>query len=92
MEFLNIKHNSTEWDYIWNFVANHPINEDIDEPMVALNGGEEWQYMGSYKHKDKIIHEVRHRLHPKTNGVYKLSLNASDTFDDTQIDVLAPIK
>lgn len=92
MEFLNIKPNSTEWEYIWEFVANHPINEDLEDPKLATNNGEVWQYIGSYKHKDKVIHTLRHRQHPKTNELYKLSLNASDTFDDTQIDVLAPIK
>jgi hypothetical protein len=48
--------------------------------------------MGSYKNKDKVIHELRHRLHPKTNGQYKISLNGSEAFTDDQIEITTPIR
>ena len=42
--------------------------------------------MGSYIQKDKAIHEFRHRNHPLTNRVEKLSVNASEALTDDQIE------
>lgn len=92
MEFINLKKDTIEWEYVWEYVSKHPINEGLDDPKTALNQGEFWQYMGSYKNKDKIIHELRHRLHPKTNGQYKISLNGSEAFTDDQIETTTPIR
>ena len=92
MEMLLIKKGTTEWEYMWDYVANHPINEGIDEPRLAINEGEGWQYIGSYKNGKQIIHEVRHRFHPKTMGVYKLSFNGSESFTDDQIEKSTKLK
>lgn len=92
MELIFVKQDSTEWEYIWDFVAKHPINEGIDEPRTALNEGQEWQYMGTYKNKNKLIHEFRHLLHPRTNNIYKITFNGSETFSDDQIEKEIKIK
>lgn len=68
MEFIIIKQDSPEGDYMWNWLATHPLNVDLPDPMVAANKGEAWQYMGSFKHEDKVVHEFRHRNHPKIFG------------------------
>jgi len=85
MELVIIEMDSPEWEYMWNWLAEHPINKDLDNPSLATNNGEVWQYMGSYKLKNKVIHCLRHRYHPLTNRVENLSLNASDSFDVNQI-------
>lgn len=92
MELIFVKQDSTEWDFIWDYVAKHPINEGLDEPQTALNEGETWQYMGTFKNKDKIIHTFRHRFHPKTNDVYNLTFIGSETFSEDQIDKEIKIK
>jgi len=92
MELIFVKQDSTEWEYIWDFVAKHPINEGLEEPKIALNEGEAWQYMGSFKNKNRLIHEFRHRYHPNTQNVYNLTFNGSDSFTDEQIDKTIKIK
>lgn len=92
MELVFVKQDSTEWNYIWDFVANHPINEGLEEPRLALNNGEAWQYMGSFKQNDKLIHEFRHRQHPLTNDRYYIRFNGSENFSDDQIDKTTKIK
>lgn len=86
MEYIIIKQDSPEGEYMWNWLANHPLNIDLPEPMVALNQGEAWQYMGSFKHNNKTIHEFRHRNHVKINGTSVLHVNASDKLTDECIE------
>jgi hypothetical protein len=78
MELVLIEPNSPEWEFMWNWLSSHPINEGIEDPSTAINDGEAWQYMGSYKQKDKVISEFRHRNHPKTNRLSKLSVEHSN--------------
>lgn len=85
MKLVLIKQDSAEWNYMWDLVRNHPINESIEEPTIALNNGEAWQYMGSYRQDDKVIHTFRHRNHPKTNRRYDLTLHSSKGLTDEQI-------
>jgi len=92
MELILIKQDSPEWEYMWNFLANHPVNEGLEEPKVALNEDEAWQYMGSFKHEDKVIHEFRHRYHPVTMNRYNLKFNASKEFTNEQIEKTIKIK
>lgn len=92
MEFILIKQDSPEWERMWGFLENHPINENIEEPRVALNEGEAWQYMGSFKQDNKVIHEFRHRSHPVTNNVYKVTFYASDEFTTEQIEKTLKVK
>ena len=92
MELVLIKINSPEWKFMWEWVAAHPINEGFDEPSLAYNEGEMWQYMGSFKQKAQLIHSFRHRQHPTNNQRIDLSLRASDTFAEDQIEKQLKIK
>lgn len=92
MELVLIKQDSPEWEYMWGWLASHPVNQGLDEPQVAENEGEAWQYMGSYKNKNAVIHEFRHRNHPVTGGLYKASVGASENFTEDQIEKSAKIK
>ena len=85
MEFVIIEIGSPEWDYMWNWLASHPLNEGLEQPDVALYEGEAWQYMGRFKQGNKVIHSFRHRFHPVTNKVEQISLYASDDFELSQI-------
>ena len=85
MDFILIKQDSTEWDYMWNWLEEHPINKGLDEPKTALNNGFEWEYMGSYMEGKKILHEFKHRQHPLTQELVKTSVSASKDFTTEQI-------
>ncbi len=85
MELVLIQQNSPEWEAMWNWLANHPINAGFDEPSVVLNEGEGWAYMGSYKQGERVLHSFRHRKHPVTNGVKTMSVKASEVFTEDQI-------
>jgi len=85
MELVLIEPQSPEWDYMWNWLSQHPINENLSEPSIATNEGESWQYMGTFKQGDKYIHTLRHRNHPVTQNVMELNLNASAMLTDEQI-------
>ena len=85
MEYILIKKDTTEWEYMWNWLANHPLNKGLEYPEYAENNGEMWQYMGSFKQKDKVIHELRHRQHPTTGTRQYLKLEASNDMNDTMI-------
>jgi hypothetical protein len=92
MEMLIVKQNSQEWDWMWEYVAAHPINEDIQEPSVAINEGESWQYMCSFKHTDKIIHTFRHRLHPRFQRTEHIVFNSSEILTPEDIERTLPVK
>lgn len=92
MEFITVKRDMSEWEYMWLWLELHPINEGLEEPRTATYEGESWQYMGSYKNKEQVVHEFRHRMHPKTLGKYTLNLSASSTFTDNQIEERKKIK
>ena len=77
MEMILLKQDSAEWNSMWETLANHPINEGLKSPKIAFNDGEQWQYMGSYRQDGKVIHDFRHRFHPKTNGVYRVTFNGN---------------
>lgn len=81
MEFVLLKIGSPEWEYIWNWLENHPINAGIEQPSVALNDGEAWQYIGSYRNGNTVVSELRHRKHPLTNRLELLSLKHEITDD-----------
>lgn len=86
MEMIFVTRDSCEWLYMWLWLELHEINAGLAEPMVAENNGEVWQYMCSYQQNDKTVHEFRHRSHPSTNGPKTLSLHASATFSNEQIE------
>lgn len=85
MDFVLIKEDSTEWTYMWDWLAQHPINKGLDEPKTAENNGFAWEYMGSYMEGKKIIHEFKHRQHPLTQEIVKTSVSASKEFTTEQI-------
>lgn len=85
MELVLIEQGCPEWEYMWEWLSNHPINEGITNPSLAENEGEAWQYMGSYKQADRVLHSFRHRFHPITRGVKNLSLHASNLLTEDQI-------
>lgn len=91
MDMILLKKDSTEWKAMWETLSNHPINEGLEYPMVAYNEGEQWQYMGSYRQDDKIIHDFRHRNHPKTLDVYKITFNGNQVPEE-QIDKVIKVK
>lgn len=84
MKYVLLKQESKDWEIMWNWLAVHPINEGIENPSLALNQEEAWQYMGSYKSGDKLISEFRHRLHPTTNNIHKLVFK-HDGFEEESI-------
>jgi hypothetical protein len=85
MEFILINQDSPEWNHIWGYLETHPLNEGLAEPKSAENQGYSWEYIGSYKQGDRIIHELKHFCHPSTQGPVKTSLAASSEFTDEQI-------
>ena len=92
MQMVLIKRDSQEWEKMWDMVANHPINEGIEEPSLAINEGEAWEYMGSFRQDNRIIHEFRHRFHSKFQRREYLKLNASETITDADIEKIIPVK
>lgn len=95
MEYVLIKTDSNEWNAMWEWLAKHPLNEGLTEPMVALNeeNGEAWQYMGSFRgHGGVTVHEFRHRSHPKDGERRYLKMNATSALSDADIDKSIPIK
>jgi hypothetical protein len=91
MEFIAIKINSKDWDFMWNWLAEHEINKNLSEPRTAENNGHAWEYMGSFKHKGKVLSEFQHKLHPLLNKPYKAIVEHID-FDDNNIEKSAKIK
>jgi hypothetical protein len=94
MEMVLIKIGSDEWNYMWNWLKTHPLNSDQEDPYTAMHPEtkECWQYMGSYKNGNRVLHELRHRNHPLTNKVEKLSVNASNEFNDDNIEKTLKMK
>jgi hypothetical protein len=92
MEMVLIKKDSQEWNNMWDKLANHPINEGIEEPSLAINESEAWQYMGSFRQDTRVIHEFRHRNHPKFNRREYLKFNSSETFSDDDIEKVLAVK
>jgi hypothetical protein len=89
VEFILIKEGSPEWEYMWNWLGDHPINKELPEPTLAYHQGEGWQYMGSFRQGTKVIHEFRHRNHPVTQRVEDLKVSASQAMNE---DCILPKK
>jgi hypothetical protein len=87
MKMILIKENSSEWNYMWEWLEKHPANEGIENPSIAYNNGDAWAYMGSFSDGKRTIHEFRHKNHPKSNGgVVTTLVNASDKFSEADIE------
>jgi hypothetical protein len=93
MEMILIKEGSAEWERMWDWVAGHPLNEGLEEPSLSMNStnNEFWQYIGSFRSKDVVIHEFRHASHPLTNDVEYLKKRA-DTVTDEDIAKVLKVK
>lgn len=92
MEMIILKQDSPEWNFAWEWLANHPLNKGLEIPSLAPNNGEGWHYMGSYRQNGQVVHEFRHRSHPVTDRVEFLKLNASDSMNAEDIEKTVPIK
>jgi len=82
MELVLLIPESEAWEEAWTFIHDHPINEGLDEPSVAMNDGEAWQYVGTFLNNGKAISSFRHRLHPKTGGLYNVSYEHKELQED----------
>jgi hypothetical protein len=94
MEMVLIKNGSSEWERMWQKLAEHPLNKGLEEPTVALNpdNGEMWQYMGSYKQGPRTIHEFRHRSHPSDGERRYYKFDASAEMNEADIEKILPVK
>jgi hypothetical protein len=91
MEGVILKQDSPDWLGAWGWLDAHPINTGLPEPKVALNQGEVWQYMGSYLKDGILISDFRHRCHPRTNDLYRLSFKHPE-YEEASIELRRPIK
>jgi hypothetical protein len=93
MEMVLIKPESREWNYMWDWVATHPLNEGLEEPSTATSEDSEvWQYMGSFRQNNLTIHEFRHRNHPVTNNREYLKVKCSEDMTDEDIEKVLKVK
>ncbi len=92
MDIVIVEQGSPEWDDMWNKLNDHPLNEGLEQPKTAFNNGEAWQYMGSYRQGDKVIHSFRHRQHPRDNQRKDINFYASDKFNSEQISKVIKVK
>lgn len=88
-----IKRDSDEWNRMWEWLSKHPINEGIDEPTIAFNEGEIWQYMGSFRNKDnRVIHTFRHRCHQIDGERKNISVSGSQIISEDDIEKAISVK
>lgn len=78
--FLFVPRDSAEWDYMWDRLAKHYVNEGQEHPTSCYNDecGEVWQYMGTVRRHIRLFHEFRHRCHPGSGHREYLRLPASE--------------
>jgi hypothetical protein len=91
MELVIFKSESEPFNFMWEWLQNHPINEGLSEPKVAENQGQAWEYMGTFVNGEKAISDFRHRCHPATNDLYKVSVE-HPSFNKEDIDLSKKIK
>ena len=93
MEFVLIKIQSEAWNEMWDWLKAHPLNSGLEIPDLALNPDTNsgWRYIGSYKHKDKVISEFMHSLHPVTQKLEKVSYSHSGEVGQDQIQLTKKI-
>jgi hypothetical protein len=92
MDMIIIKKDSNEWNHMWEWVAAHPLNEGLDNTSLAMNDGEGWQYMGSFRQEDRVIHEFRHRNHPRTQQREFIKLLTTNIVVADDIDKVLAVK
>lgn len=74
-----VRPETNEWGYMWTCLAAHFVNDGQPNPTVAYNDecNEVWQYMGTVRQGEKLYHEFRHRMHPRTGQRESVRLPAS---------------
>jgi hypothetical protein len=92
MEMVLIKVGSPEWETMWNWLNDHPINEGLDKPSMAYHEGQMWQYTGSFKQNNKMIHSFRHLSHPRHGQRIDLHVEASENITDEDIQKEMKVK
>jgi hypothetical protein len=55
MELILIKKDSHEWNYMWEYISEHPYTKLLTE-AEALR----WQYTGSLRQDGKVLHQFKH--------------------------------
>lgn len=88
-----------EYDYMWNKIASHPVNEGLAEPTTAEHSVtyDAWEYMETLLTNRRFfglvggnaIHKFRHRNHPKTNTAIHLKVPASKSFSKALEKIVA---
>jgi hypothetical protein len=93
MEFVLIKIQSEAWNEMWDWLKAHPINSGLELPDLALNPetNSGWQYIGSYKNRNKVISEFIHQKHPVTQKPEKVSYSHSNEVGPDQIQLTRKI-
>jgi hypothetical protein len=87
-EYYNVdKSNVDEWNYMWKMLAESPINSSLtgeigteNDPTVACNDEEVWQYMDTSLYAGELKHCFRHREHPATNRREYVQISVSKDF------------
>jgi hypothetical protein len=74
MEFVLLKIGSPEWNHIWKWLEEHPMNKDYEQPSVVLNDSEAWQYVGTYRKGNEAYSDFRHKKHPLHKDVVIVSV------------------
>ena len=55
-----------EWYYMWDKLAEHPINKNCPDPRHCENLGQTWRYLDTALYTDgKVRHCFMHRRHPE---------------------------
>ena len=60
---------SPAWDAAWSGLARVLVTDGLGDgaDLAQENDGETWQYMGSEQIETGLLHEFRHRDHPKSH-------------------------
>jgi hypothetical protein len=74
-----VQRDTAEWDYMWERLGQHSLNQDQERPTSCLHqdSHEVWQYMGSAYADGRWSHQFRHRFHPATGQREYVNVPAS---------------
>lgn len=82
-----VRNKSSEWHYMWLMLGYHPLNENLkgaigskNDPTVAFNDGEAWEYTVTGIQNGAMCHCFRHRNHPKTKQREYVLVRVSEDF------------
>jgi len=77
-----VKESTNEWDYMWNKLAENPMNSGFSDPKSCENDCECWQYMDTSNYDGNIQHCFRHKNHPgMSNTRQYIRIPVSSDFD-----------